>query len=165
MGLVRSLQRDISRLGRVHEAARLLRDRCTSAVPCDAAAVLVPDEDVWRVAAGARLRPLEQRLQVRADHWLVAEVVTASHGLLVRDTDVVRARLSGSPLASWPHLLALPVIEARSLVLLARESGGFSEDDLTRAHAALDDAGRLLRDALEVRDLARAMSDYTDRAD
>jgi hypothetical protein len=165
MGLVRSLQRDAGQLGRVRDVAGLVRDRCASAVPCDASAVLVPDDEVWRVAAGARLRPLEQRLEVRADHWLVSEVVTASHGLLIRDTDIVRARLSGSPLASWPHLLALPVTEARSLVMLAREGKGFSEDDLARAHAGLDDGGRLLRDALEVRDLARTLSDYVDRPD
>ena len=38
-----------------------------SAVPCEASAVLVPDGEVWRVAAGDQLRPLEERAADRRD--------------------------------------------------------------------------------------------------
>lgn len=165
MNVVRSLQGDIFRLGRVPEVAELLRQHCASAVACDASAVLVPDGDVWRVSAGDHLRPLEKRLQISSGHWLVTEVVEAGHGLLIKNTDIARTQLSGSPLASWPNLLALPVADARALLLLARQDKSFNRKDLTRARQEVGSFGSQLADALDVRRLARKMIEFVDLVD
>lgn len=165
MTLVHGLSREASRLTRVHEVAEVVRRRCAGAVPCAASAVLVPDGGVWRVSAGEHLRPLEERLQLGSDHWLVTEVATAKHGLLVTDTDIARSKLSGSPLVSWPNLLALPVEEVGAIVLLARDGKGFGKGDLTRVRGALGDGGSQLLDAVDVRDLARKLSGFVDRVD
>jgi len=165
MKVVRTLQHDVVRLGRVPEVAEVLRHLCVSAVACDASAVLVPDGDVWRVSASAHLRPLEERLQISSDHWLVTEVVEANSGVLIKNTDIARTRLSGSPLASWPNLMALPVAEARALVLLARQDKGFNRKDLVRARQEVDSYGRQLLDAIDVRDLARKMIEFVNLVD
>lgn len=165
MDMVHGLARDASRLSRVHEVAEVIRRNCAEAVECAASAVLVPDGDAWRVSAGKHLRPLEERLQITKDHWLVTEVASAHHGLLIKDTDIARTKLSGSPLASWPNLLVLPVEEAGAIVLLARDSKGFGRGDLIKVRHALGDSGAQLQDAVDVRDLARRLAGFTDPVD
>ena len=161
--LVRLLRPLVGRLSRVPEVAELLRQRCASAVPCEASAVLVPDGEIWRVAAGHQLRPLEERLQVDAAHWLVTEVVAQGHGVLIRDTDIARTRLSGAPLAAWPNLMALPVSEVNAVVLLARQVKPFSRSDLTKGKQAIGPAALQLGEAVDVRDLARALSQFANK--
>jgi len=158
--LVRQLRPLVGRLSRVPEVAELVRQRCASAVPCEASAVLVPDGEIWRVAAGANLRPLEHRVQIDSVHWLVTEVVGQGHGVTIRDTDIARTRLSGAPLAAWPNLLAIPVAEVNVVVLLARQVREFSRSDLTKAKQAIGPASTQLSEALDVRDLARALSGF-----
>ncbi len=158
--LVRRLRPVVGRLSRVPEVAELLRQRCAAAVPCEASAVLVPDGKIWRVAAGHQLRPLEVRLQVDAAHWLVTEVVGQGHGVLIRDTDIVRTRLSGAPLAAWPNLMALPVSEVNAVVLLARQVKEFSRADLTKGKQAIGPAALQLGEAVDARDLARALAAF-----
>jgi hypothetical protein len=162
MTMVHGLSRDASRLSRVHEVAEVIRRNCAGSVDCGASAVLVPDGDVWRVAAGQHLRPLEERFQITTEHWLVTEVATAHHGVLIKDTDIARTKLGGAPLVSWPNLLALPVEEVGAIVLLARDGNGFGRGDLTKVRQALGDAGTQLRDAVDVRDLARRLAKFTD---
>ena len=165
MELVRSLLQGVERLGRVHEVAEMLRQRCASSVACDASAVLVPDGNAWRVAAGEHLRPLEERLQIGPDHWLAMEVVAANHGLIIQNTDIARTRLSGAPLASWPNLIALPVSGVGALVLLARQDKGFGRKDLNSLRQEVEAFGGQLQDAVDVRDLARKMIDFVDLVD
>jgi hypothetical protein len=165
VALVRALRPLVGRLSRVAEVAELVRKRVVTAVPCEASAVLVPDGDVWRVAAGAALRPLEERLQIDAAHWLVSEIVGSGHGILICDTDIARTKLSGSPLAAWPNLLALPVAEVAGVVLLARQVKPFSREDVTKAKQAIGPAGLQLSEAVDVRDLARALAPFLDAAD
>jgi hypothetical protein len=162
MTMVHGLSRDASRLSRVHEVAEVIRRNCAASVDCGASAVLVPDGDVWRVAAGQHLRPLEERFQITTEHWLVTEVAAAHHGVLIKDTDIARTKLGGAPLVSWPNLLALPVEEVGAIVLLARDGNGFGRGDLTKVRQALGDAGTQLRDAVDVRDLARRLAKFTD---
>jgi hypothetical protein len=158
--LVRRLRPLVGRLSRVPEVAELLRQRCAAVVPCEASAVLVPDGEIWRVAAGHQLRPLEGRVQVDAAHWLVTEVIGQGHGLLIRDTDIARTRLSGAPLAAWPNLMALPITEVNAIVLLARQVKEFSRSDLTKGKQAIGPAAMQLGEAMDVRDLARALSPF-----
>lgn len=162
MAMVHGLSQDASRLSRVHEVAEVIRRSCAGSVDCAASAVLVPDGDVWRVAAGQHLRPLEERFQITSDHWLVAEVAAAHHGVLIKDTDIARTKLGGAPLVSWPNLLALPVEAVGAIVLLARNGKGFGRGDLTKAREALGDSGTELRNAVDVRDLARRLAGFTD---
>lgn len=160
--LVRDLQPLVGQLSRLPEVAEMARVRCSSVVSCEASAVLVPDGQVWRVAAGDRLRPLEERVQIEATHWLITEVVSQAHGVLIRDTDIARTKLSGAPLASWPNLLALPIPDVDAVVLLARRTKPFTRADLTTARHALGAAAPQLQEAVDARGLARAMAVFLD---
>ena len=111
VGKVRALLLEVGVLPRVADTAGVVLSRATEAAAADAAAVLVPDDGVWRVEAGSGLRPLEERLQIDATHWLVTEIAIGRRGLLIKNTDVARNQLAGAPLASWANLLAVPVAE------------------------------------------------------
>jgi hypothetical protein len=114
------------------------------------------------VEAGKGLRPLEERLQIKSGHWLVAKVGRGGDAILIQNTDVARNQLSGSPLASWPNLMAVPVPEVQGIVLLARRGEPFTRAELERAAAEVETIESALRDALEVRELARLLAVYTD---
>jgi hypothetical protein len=162
MALVRALKGAVSHLPQVVDLADLLREQCHSAVRADASTLLLPDDDVWRVEAGKGLRPLEERLQIKSGHWLVAKVGRGGDAILIQNTDVARNQLSGSPLASWPNLMAVPVPEVQGIVLLARRGEPFTRAELERAAAEVETIESALRDALEVRELARLLAVYTD---
>jgi hypothetical protein len=129
----------------------------------EAAALLLPDGAVWRVAAGKGLRTLEARVQLSADHWLIGEVARARHGILIEDTDIARQRLRGSPLAHWRQLLAAPAADAEGILLLARSKRPFTEDDLADSVRILTLVGPDLRAALDVREVARLLEPFADR--
>ncbi|HVN50266.1 MAG TPA: hypothetical protein VMT43_02475, partial [Acidimicrobiales bacterium] len=130
----------------------------------DAAAVLVPDGTQWRVAGGVGLRPLERRLLLDTSHWLVSEIAVGGRALLIEDTDIVRPRLAGAPLAAWRHLLAVPVPGIRAAVVLARsqEAARFTERDLAAVVPVVAEAGPLLMAALQMRELARVLAPLRD---
>jgi hypothetical protein len=116
---------------------------------------------VWRVEAGSGLRPLEERVQISASHWLVAEIAIGGRGLLIQNTDVARNQLAGAPLASWANLLAVPVA-GEVFLLLARERSEFSREDLAQVAGAVAGLDAPMNDAIDVRRLARKMIDYLD---
>jgi hypothetical protein len=145
----------------VADTAGVVLSRATEAAAADAAAVLVPDEGVWRVEAGSGLRPLEERLQIDATHWLVTEIAIGRRGLLIKNTDVARNQLAGAPLASWANLLAVPVA-AEAFLVLAREHRAFTREDLTQVAGAVAGLDAPMNDAIDVRRLARKMVDYLD---
>jgi hypothetical protein len=161
MGKVRGLLVEVGRLPRVADTATVILSRATEAAAADAAVVLVPDDAVWRVEAGSGLRPLEERLQLDASHWLVTEVALGRRGLLIRNTDVARNQLAGAPLASWANLLAVPVA-SDALLLLAREHSSFTREDLTEVAATMAGLDAPMNDAIDVRRLARKMIEYLD---
>ena len=158
---MRALLLEVGRLPRVADTAVVVLSRATEAAAADAAAVLVPDEGVWRVEAGSGLRPLEERLQIDASHWLVTEIAIGRRGLLITNTDVARNQLAGAPLASWANLLAVPVA-GEAFLLLARERGAFTREDLTQVAGAVVGLDAPMSDAIDVRRLARKMIDYLD---
>ncbi len=162
--LIETVSARIGELYGVCDAAQMLADEIVEIADADAAAVLVPDGGLWAVSGGVGLRPPERQLVLDAGHWLVAEIAVGGRALLVEDTDVVRPKLAGAPLAAWRHLLAVPIPEVRSAVVLARgqESGPFGEQDL----AALVDPVRrsvsMLHTALATRQLARQLAPLRD---
>jgi hypothetical protein len=164
IAMVRSLLGEAGRLPRVADTAGVILSRATEASPADASAVLVPDEGVWRVEAGAGLRPLEERLQIDGTHWLVTETAVGRRGLLIKNTDVARNQLAGAPLASWANLLALPV-SVDALVLMAREGTEFTRADLNRVAEAMSGIDGPMNEAIDVRRLARKMIAYLDLVD
>lgn len=128
-----------------------------------AGALLIPDGDRWRVAAGVHLRPLEHRYELTAGAWLVEHVARGHQGAVISDTDAARAALQGAPLASWRHVLAVPVPQVDGLLLLARQDDPpFDTDDLEALAALADEAAPLLTGALETRALARALKEFRD---
>ena len=161
IGKVRALLLEVGVLPRVADTAGVVLSRATEAAAADAAAVLVPDEGVWRVEAGSGLRPLEERLQLDATHWLVTEIAIGRRGLLIKNTDVARNQLAGAPLASWANLLAVPVA-GEVFLLLAREHSAFTREDLTQVAGAVAGLDAPMNDAIDVRRLARKMIDYLD---
>jgi len=163
-GWVRALLDRRSELFGVAETAQVLADEVIERGESDAAAVLVPDGTQWRVAGGVGLRPLERRLLLDTSHWLVSEIAVGGRALLIEDTDIVRPRLAGAPLAAWRHLLAVPVPGIRAAVVLARsqEAARFTERDLAAVVPVVAEAGPLLMAALQMRELARVLAPLRD---
>jgi hypothetical protein len=148
----------------VMETAQVLADEVVERGESDAAAVLVPDGVRWRVSGGVGLRPLERRLLLDTSHWLISEIAIGGRALLIEDSDIVRPRLAGAPLAAWRHLLAVPVPGMRAAVLLARgqEASRFTERDLSVVVPVVAEAGPLLAAAIEMRELARVLESLRD---
>jgi hypothetical protein len=166
MTLVRRLTVLVPQLYAVRETAVIVVADAVAVTRAEAGAVLLPDEDRWRVAAGQNLRPLEHHLDLDADSWLVTEVAHGHRGMIIDDTDVARAPLHGAPLASRRHLLAVPVPDARGLLLVARDGDTtFVEDELLALARVANEAAPLLAAALETRSLARALAEFRDATD
>ncbi len=162
--LARMLLERRAELFGVAETAQVLADEVIERGEADAAAVLVPDGPRWRVSGGVGLRPLERRLLLDTSHWLISEIALGGRALLIEDTDIVRPRLAGAPLAAWRHLLAVPVPAVRATVVLARgqEAARFTEKDLAAVVPIVSEAGPLLQAALLTRELARSMGPLRD---
>ena len=145
----------------LHVVSQAVVDDACARLSGSAAVVLVKDGEAHGVTAGVGLRPLELRLQLGSDHWLVREVVVAGHGLVVEDTDIARRDLVGAPLAAAQHLVAVPVPAIGGLVMVARDGHGvaFSHTDLATLARLAAEAGPPLREALALRDLARGLND------
>jgi hypothetical protein len=158
--LVEGVLRAVDELYDVRDAATAVVVESLAATNATSGVVLLPDGEVWRVAGAAGVRPLEWRYVVEPDSWLLTTVVAGDRGVIVEDSDIARQRLSGAPLAHHPQLLAAPIPQARGLVLIGRETGAFTEKDLSAVADIASDADSVLVDALRVRDLARALSDF-----
>ena len=104
------------------ETASVIVDDAVIQGMADAGALLIPDGELWRVGAGVAIRPLEYRLQLTQESWLIENVAGAGKGTIIEDSDVARQNLRGAPLASRPHLLAVPVPGIHAVLLLARDS-------------------------------------------
>jgi len=158
--LVEGVLAALDELYDVRDAATAVVVESLSAAAATSGVVLLPDGDLWRVTGAAGVRPLEWRYVVEPDSWLVATVVSGDRGVIIEDSDIARQRLGGAPLSHYPQLLAAPIPQARGLVLIARQTVAFTEDQLGAVATLASEAGPLLADALRVRDLARALSDY-----
>lgn len=164
LDLVRALLPSAGRLPTVAEVSRVVLQQALVENKADAGALMLREENHWWVAAGSGLRPLEARSELSIDHWLVQTVGVGARGVLVTDTDIARQMLAGAPLASWRHLLAIPVPHIGGILILARRNNPpFSEDNIEQSASLGRDAAAFLLEALEVRRLARALIRYTAR--
>jgi hypothetical protein len=164
--LVRRLSGQLHRLYGVPEVSEVIVTDAVDRTKADAGAILVPDADDWRVAAGVGLRPLETRYELHKDSWVVQQVAKGHKGVIVEESDVAREQLQGAPLASWRHLLAAPVPDVEAVLLLARrEDPPFDEHDLAVLATLGTEAGPLLSAALDTRSLARHLYDFRDETD
>lgn len=161
-GLVAALTAGAGDLTGVAEVAEVVVSELAEKVGAEAAVLLLPDGPEWRVAGGLGLRPLEQRVRLAEDAWLVAHVALQDQCVVVDDTDAAREQLSGAPLASWSEVMAVPVRGVRGVFVVARAGEAFDEDAVRAACAVADEAAPLLREALAVRVLARALLPYAD---
>jgi hypothetical protein len=159
--LVRELLEERTELYGLHEVATAVLQEAMSLCSADAGAFLACDGLVWYVIAGVGLRPIEERLVLTADHWVVVSTVSRGLAVLVEDSDIVRQRVAGMPLASWQHLLAAPVGDSRGLVILARADEPFTADDVAQISDVAVEATPLLDEALRLRELARALQDFS----
>ena len=160
--LVASLLAHVDTLIDVRDAANALVEEAAARSDAAYGAVLLPDDGTWRVCGAIGVRPLEWRYVVEADSWLAATVIDGKRGVIVENSDIARQRLGGAPLAHHQHLLAAPVPEVQGLLILARDTEAFDEDQLSGVATACVDAGSLLAECLQVRALARALSDFRD---
>lgn len=162
--LVHELLGLLDRVYGLRETADAVAGHLHDSVGADAVVVLVPDCAVWAVAGGIGHRHLEERFVLAEEHWVVRQVCAARHGIVVADTDMVRAELAGAPLAAWPHLMAAPLPDVDGIVLLARGQHGppFTADDLAVTRRATNEAQGLFVAAVEVRDLARRLARFAD---
>jgi hypothetical protein len=142
------------------DAAGALADEAAGLADASSAAVLLPDSGVWKVCGAYGVRPLEWRYIVEADSWLTATVIIGKRGVIVEESDIARQRLGGAPLAHHRHLMAAPIPAAEGLLILARDDAAFDETQLSAVATACVNAGVVLADALEVRRLARGLSDF-----
>jgi hypothetical protein len=164
--LVRSLTSRVGELFGVQETAAVVLADAVERVGGDAAALLLPDGERWRVAAGHGLKPLEHRFEPGPESWLIAEVARSSHGILIADTDIERRRLAGAPLGSRRHLVAAPIVLVEAVLIVARDTDpGFENTDVARLASMSDEAGVLLAAALDIRDLARRLLPLADLPD
>ena len=124
------------------EVATVIVEDAVARSMADAGALLVPDGSLWRVAAGVSLRPLEHRLQLGPESWLVDRIARAGKGVLVEDSDVARQDLRGAPLASRTHLMAVPVPLVHAILMLARDrKEPFTENSLGALAGLAEEAG------------------------
>jgi len=148
------------------ETAEVIIEDAIDRAQASSGALLVPDGNVWRVAAGVGLRTLEFRYQLTAESWLIEKVGESHRGLLIENSDVARQALHGAPLASRTHLLAVPVPEVTAVLLLSRdEDPPFSESVLSSLAQLAREAGPLLQRAINLRTLSRAMARHLDPED
>ena len=115
------------------------------------------------MAGGVGLRPLEFRLQLTDESWLIANIANAGKGVIIEDSDVARHDLRGAPLASRTHLMAVPVSGVRGVLLLSRDRAEpFTEASLGALAGLAEEAAPLLRQAMDIRTLARALARHLD---
>ena len=158
--LVRDLLGRVGQLHDVRDTAHALVEEAASATEATSGVVMLPDEGVWRVYGAVGVRPLEWRYVVEPDSWLITTVVDGDRGVIVEDSDIARQRLGGAPLSHHKQLMVAPVPGARGLVIVARDAEPFGESQLTALAVLAVETGPMMVEALMVRDLARALSEF-----
>jgi hypothetical protein len=138
------------------ELCLTLAETCTA----DAVAVLVRSGDRWLVEGSVGLRPLEHRLNLGEDDWLVQKLRGGPPVLVIPDTDLVRSQLAFTPLASRASLLAVCFGDQELLLLAGRDSAPFARKDVTTVTNLVSDETARLTEALDTRALARELARF-----
>jgi len=157
--LVDQLLSRLPQLLSVGMVSRAIAEDACARLSGSASAVLARDGEHHCVTAGVGLRPVEHRLQLSPDHWLVREVALNGHGLMVEDTDIVRRELAGAPLAAAKYLIAAPVPDVGVIIMVARyaPAGAFVAPDLSALADLAVEALPPLREALALAELLRQL--------
>ena len=164
--LVRALLARSHEVYGVSEAGALVVADALARTGAGAGALLLPDGDTWRVAAGEGLRRLEHRYVLSSDSWLVTTIASRHKGVIIDRTDVARRPLAGAPLAAHKHLVAAPVRAVAGILLIARDDDpGFGERDLLSLARLAEASAGILASALDARQLARLLGDIRDQDD
>ena len=87
-------------------------------------------------------------MQVGSENWLLQATVYQERVLHIDHTDDFRPQLVGTPLASKPHLLAVPLPKVPALLIAARSDRPFGETDVSAALAVGEEAAELLTSEL-----------------
>jgi hypothetical protein len=122
-------------------------------VRCDSAAVLVPDGGAWTVIADADLPDTNGTLRIPAARPLIDEVLHEDRPHLVNGWDRTPGDLGGLPLPASDHVLAVPLRQADSMILLSRAHPPFHREELLLLSRVLDLEGTMLDLALKMRKL------------
>lgn len=146
----------------LEEVSLAVCEQAAEAVGADAVALLVPDDRVWRVSGGVGVRPLEARIVIEPDHWLVTQMLKHLRGAVIDRSDVARSRLMNAPLASRQHLVIVTNQRLEIIVIAGRAAGEFAPADLTTLGALMTEAEPAMDDALALRALARRLARYQD---
>lgn len=136
-------------------------EQCVRGSRAQSAALLASDGVRWEVVADIGLRPLERRMPLEGDHWLLDRLGRVGPLLLIRDTDVVRGELASVPLASRSSIVAMILDPPHALLLLGcADAECFDQSDLTELLKVRRLVTEPLQDALRLRDMAQDLSRF-----
>ncbi|HEU0131916.1 MAG TPA: hypothetical protein VFQ85_13080 [Mycobacteriales bacterium] len=152
MELVAALTERAHELTGVAGCAAQAVDALAGRTAADAAALLLPEGGCWRVAAGHGLRPPEESADVDGDHWLVTDVLAGGEPVALDGAVAPAAR---------ERVLAVPVPGANALLVAGRDGAAFGAEELRAAAAVAAETAPVLREAVAVRALARALAPYS----
>lgn len=144
----------------VGEVADQLAAAACDRLGAESSAVLVPEDEWWSVVGGVSLRPVERRLSVPPDHWIVTSLVQQGRGAVIDRSDVARNQLAQAPLAVRQYLVIVAEPVNRAVLMVGRDTGTFDEDDLAHANELLRSASQPLREALDLHVLAVALDRF-----
>jgi hypothetical protein len=128
-------------------------------VAADAVAIMVSD-DRWRVSGGVGVRPIETRLTLTAEDWLISELQLGLPVVAIPDTDARRAELAFTPLARQTSLLGALLSDGQVLAIVGRNSAPFESDEVADVLECLRRRVCALTEALDARDVARRLARF-----
>ncbi|HVF03615.1 MAG TPA: hypothetical protein VNA20_02125 [Frankiaceae bacterium] len=161
--LAAALAERVREFNTVADCAEVAAEELADRVGAEATACLVPDGNEWRVAGGRNLHPLEPWVNLNADHWLIRTAVDERRAVVVPESE--RAALHGAPLATWRHVLVVPLPDVRGVLVAARAEEPFAENAVEQARDVVPEATALLTEAVAARALARALLPFADLAE
>jgi len=142
------------------EASDSLAHALLDVVAADAVAILVSDDDRWRVSGGVGVRPIETRLTLAAEDWLISELQLGLPVVAIPDTDARRAELAFTPLARQTSLLGALLSDSQVLAIVGRNSAPFESDEVADVLECLRRRVCALTEALDARDVARRLARF-----
>jgi hypothetical protein len=132
-------------------------------VRADSAAVLVPDAGTWMVISDTDLPDTNGTLRITAGHQMIREVLYGGGPRIVHGSDRRPRDIAGVPLPASDHLLALPLRQAESVILLSRAHPPFHREELHLLSSILDLQGTMLDLALKMRKLREDLDEALER--
>jgi hypothetical protein len=126
---------------------------------CEAVAIIIPDGDAWATASGIGIGARDLRYRLAEEHWFIREVLGRERPKTCDDPEGLRDELAGVPLAAWPHLVGIPLLDANSILVAARSEEPFDREVAEVFTEYIGDYVAELAETLETRDVARQIHD------